>query len=124
MMKLKINLSSLAFLSYWAIFVTYYVAGIALSSFWQMFCKLGINSTLLLLAIFALRKSTATIDRCLSLAGVTFFSGVTVFYLVSFLLFNFFQLAINDYVGYTFLLLLIVSLTLSITLTYARKKHL
>lgn len=118
------RLPAVAFVGYWATFVAYYATGFALSSIWQMTCKIGINATLLLLAVFALQHSAKRFEALISLAAVTFFAGVTVFYLLALLLFNFFEMAINDYVGYAFLLLLAVSLLLSTIITYGRKKQL
>lgn len=122
-MKQRINIAAFAFILYWVMFGVYYTSGIAFSSFWQNWCKLSINIAFLLLASYLYIRAELKFIRFIFLTAVAFFSGMTCFYLVSFLLFNFFELAINDYVGYSFLVLLLASLIVSIIVVYGRKKQ-
>ena len=122
-MNKRINIAAFAFILYWVMFGVYYTSGIAFSSFWQIWCKLSINIAFLLVASYLYIRAEAKLLRFIFLTAVAFFSGMTCFYLVSFLLFNFFELAINDYVGYFFLVLLLASLIVSIIVVYGRKKQ-
>lgn len=118
---MKSKLSNNAFLLFWVMFGTYYVSGIALSSFWQIWCKVAINGAFFILALSSYKEAYTKYDRLISLTATSFFAGITMFYLIAFLLFNFFELAINDYVGYTFLGLLFVCLSVSAYKVYGKR---
>lgn len=118
---MKSKVAALQFILYWVMFSAYYTEGVALSSFWQIWCKTAINLALFLSALYAFYNATAKFDKFITLSALSFFSGMTIFYVIAFLLFNFFELAINDYVGYVFLGLLLACLITSFFITYGRK---
>lgn len=117
------KVASIQFILYWVMFAVYYTSGIALSSFWQIWCKFGINFALFLSALYAFYAVTAKFDKFISLSALSFFDGMSVFYIIAFLLFNFFELAINEYVGYVFLGLMLACLITSIFIIYGRKTN-
>lgn len=119
----KNKIASIAFILYWVMFGVYYTSGIAFSSFWQIWCKLGINISLLLISTYVFSSSFGLFNRFISMSAIAFFAGMSFFYIVSFLLFDFFQLAVNDYVGYCFLGLIAISLSTSSIIIYGRKKQ-
>lgn len=122
-LKQKVKIAAFAFILYWVMFGVYYTSGIAFSSFWQIWCKIAINLSLFLIALNLFLIADSRFEKFILLSATSFFAGILCFYVIALLLFNFFKLAINDYVGYAFIWLILASLISSSIIIYGRKKR-
>lgn len=102
-------------------FAVYYTVGSSYVSFWQLYCKIVTYASLLLFSILFYSFARSKWGFVFSYAGIVYFSSVTAFYIISTLLFNFFEIAINQYVGYVFIANMLISLTLSLK-AYGNKR--
>lgn len=114
---MRARYAALAFALNAAMFDSYYLlADSAASSFWQMWCKVSIYGAFLLLYVSHEADSQKAWVSVGLTAAIFFNAAMLTFYLIAFFTLNFFDLAINNLVGYVFTALTPVSVLVAISL--------
>lgn len=119
---MRAKYAALAFALNAAMFDSYYLlADSAASSFWQMWCKVSVYGAFLLLYVSHEADNRKTWVS-VSLTAATFFNAAMLtFYLIAFFTLNFFDLAINNPVGYVFTALTPISALVALSIRYKDK---
>lgn len=91
----------------------YYLVGSSYSSFWQMYHQLCVYFTFTIISKLLLSAAEDKMEYFLIKTTFLFNLSMSVFYVAGMFSLNFFRLSLNSYVSYLFILLLIVSLTIS-----------
>lgn len=105
-----------------AMFDSYYLlADSAASSFWQMWCKVSVYGAFLLLYVSHEADNQKTWVSVIISAATFFNAAMLTFYLIAFSTLSFFDLAINNLVGYIFTALTPVSVAVALSIRYKDK---
>lgn len=119
---MRARYAALAFALNAAMFDSYYLlAGSAASSFWQMWCKMSIYGAFLLLYVSHEADNQKAWVSLIISAATFFNAAMLTFYLIAFFTLNFFDLAINNLVGYVFTVLTPVSVLVALSIRYKDK---